>query len=113
MKGNWEEEERCPQVSPLTLTGVTRGPKGRKQKEVTVLDAETEQETNEETDMREIEKVPNSVLPEAEEEPLRVSPTYPLFPEVQEQVPAQAEGSRNREGNTEIMEMLKAMKKEM
>ena len=82
VKGNWEEEERCPRVSPLTLTGVTRGPKRRRQKEMTVLDAETEQETNEETDRREMEEVPDSVLPEAEEEPLRVSPTYPLFPEV-------------------------------
>ena len=56
-----------------------------------------------------MEEVPDNVLPEAEEEPLRVSPTYPLFPEVQEQVPAQAEGSRSREGNTEIIEILRAM----
>ena len=40
VKGNWEEEERCPRVPPLTLTGVTRGPKGKKQKEVIVLDEE-------------------------------------------------------------------------
>ena len=60
-----------------------------------------------------MEEVPDNVLPEAEEEPLRVSPTYPLFPAVHEQVPAQAEGSRSREENTEIMEMLRAMKREM
>ena len=84
MKGNWEKEERCPRVSPLTLTGVTRGPKGRKQKEVTVLDAETGQEIDAETDRREMEEVPDSVLSEAEDEPLRTSQTYPLFPEVQE-----------------------------
>ena len=42
VKGNWEEEEKCPRVSPLTLTGVTRGPKGKRQKEVMVVDAETE-----------------------------------------------------------------------
>ena len=60
-----------------------------------------------------MEELPDSVLPEAEEEPLRVSPTNPLFPDVQEQVPAQAEGSRRREENTEIMEMLRAMKREM
>ena len=113
VKGNWEEEERCPRVSPLTLTIVTRGPKGKKQKEVMVVDAETEQETNAENDRREMEEVPDSVLPEVEEEPLRVSSTYPLFPEVREQVPAQAEGSRSREENTEIMEMLRAMKREM
>ena len=113
VKGNWEEEERCPRVSPLTLTGVTRGSKGKRQKEVMVLDAETEQEIDVETDRREMEEVPDSVLPKAEEEPLRTSPTYPLPPEVQEQVPVQAEASRSREGNDEIMEMLKAMKKEM
>ena len=113
VKGNWEEEERCPRVSPLTLTGVTRGPKGKRQKEVIMLDAETEQEANAETDRREIEEVPDSVLPETKEEPLRVSPTHPLFPEEQEQVLAQAEGSRNREGNAEILEMLRAMKREM
>ena len=57
VKGNWEEEERCPRVSPLTLTGVTRGPKGRKQKEVTVLEVETGQEIDAETDIREMEEV--------------------------------------------------------
>ena len=113
MKGNWEEEERCPRVSPLTLTGVTRGPKGKKQKEVMVLDAETGQEIEAETDIREMEEVPDSILPEEEEEeePLRTSPKYPLFPEEQEQVPAQAETSRSIEGNAEIMEMLKTMKR--
>ena len=83
MKGNWEEEEKCPQGSPLTLTGVTKGPKGKRQKEVMVVDAEIEQETNAENDNREIEEVPDSILPEAkEEEPLRVSLNYPSFPEV-------------------------------
>ena len=79
-----------------------------------VVDAETEQETNAENDRREIEEVLDNIFPEAEEEePLRVSPTYPSFPEVQEQVPAQEEGSRSREGNTKIMEMLKEMKREL
>ena len=113
VKGNWEEEERCPRVSPLTLTGVTRGPKGRKQKEVTVLEAETGQEMDAETNRREMEEVPDSVLPETEEEPLRTRQTNPLFLEVQEQVPVQAEASGSREGNAEIMEMLRAMRKEM
>ena len=111
LKNQPEEEVRWPRVSPLTLTGVTRGPKGRKQKEVTMLDAETGQEIDVETDRREREEVPDSILPETEEEPLRTSQTYPLFPEVQEQVPIQEEASGSREGNAEIMEMLRAMKK--
>ena len=93
---------------------MTKRPKGKKQKEVMVVDAETEQEINEGNDRREIEEVPdNTLLETEEEEPFRVSPTHPLFPEVHEQFPAQAEGSRSREGNTKIMEMLRAMKREM
>ena len=57
--------------------------------------------------------IPDSILPEAEEEPLRISLTYPLSPEVQEQVPVQAETSRSIEGNAEIMEMMKTMKKKI
>ena len=106
VKGNREEEERCPRVFPLTLTGVTRGPKGKKQKEVMVLDEETGQEIDIETDRREMEEMPDSILPEAEKEPLRTSPTYPLSLEVQEQIPVQAEASRSREGNAEIMEIV-------
>ena len=114
VKGNWEEEEKCPWVSPLTLTKVTKGPKGKRQKKVMVVDAETEQEKIEENDRREIEEVPDSTFPKAEEEePFRISPIHSSFPEVHEQLPAQAEGSRSRKGNTEIMEMLKAMKREM
>ena len=93
---------------------MTKGPKGNKHKEVMVVDAETEQEINEGNDRREIEEVPDNTLLEIEEEePFRVSPTHPSFPEVHEQFPAQAEGSRSREGNTKIMEMLRAIKREM
>ena len=48
-----------------------------------------------------------------EEEPARVILITHSFPEVQENLSAQAEGSRSRYGNTEIMEMLRAMKKEI
>ena len=101
MKGNWEEEERCPRVSPLTLTGVTRGPKGKKQKGVMVLEEGKEQEIDTETDRREVEEMLDNILPEAEEKPLRISQTYPLSPEVQEQVPVQAGTSRSIAENAE------------
>ena len=113
VKGSWEEEERCPRVPSLTLTGVIRGPKGKRQKEVMVSEEEKEQEIDTEADRREVEVMADSILPEAEEEPLRISPTYPSSPEIREQVPVQAETSRSRAGNAEIMEMLKTMKKEM
>ena len=59
--------------------------------------------------------MPDNTFSEAEEEeePFRVSPTHPSFPEVQEQLHAQAEGSRSRKGNTKIMKLLRTMKREM
>ena len=52
MEGDWEEEEEtCPKASPLTLTGVTNGPKNRgNEKEVKV-------EKKKERDHRDIEQV--------------------------------------------------------
>ena len=80
VKGVCEEEEKCPRVSPLTLTGVTRGPKGKKQKEVVAADKEAEQEVNEENNGREIEKFPDNTIPEmTKEEPIRVSPIIHFF----------------------------------
>ena len=29
VQGDWEEEENCTKTSPLTLTGITKGPKNR------------------------------------------------------------------------------------
>ena len=29
VQGDWEEEENCPRTSPLTLIGITKGPKNR------------------------------------------------------------------------------------
>ena len=113
VKGNWEEEERCPRVPSLTLTGVTKGLKGKKHKEVMLLEEEKDQEIDTETDRREVEVMQDNILPEAEEEPLRISQTYPLSPKVREQVPVQVGTSMSIAGNAEIMEMLKTMKKEM
>ena len=36
VKGTWEKEEECPKVSPLTLTGVIKGPRNQKKKGVIV-----------------------------------------------------------------------------
>ena len=32
VKGIWEEEEECPKASPLTLTGISKGPRNQKKK---------------------------------------------------------------------------------
>ena len=39
VKGRWKEEETCPRVFPLTLTGVIKGPRNRKQKEIVEVEA--------------------------------------------------------------------------
>ena len=36
VKETWEEEEECPKVSPLTLAGVSKGPRNQKKKGVIV-----------------------------------------------------------------------------
>ena len=43
VKGTWEEEEKCPKVSPLTLTGVSKGPRNQKKKGV-IVEADSREE---------------------------------------------------------------------
>ena len=43
MKGTWEEEEECPKVSPLTLTGVSKGPMNQKKKGI-IIEADSREE---------------------------------------------------------------------
>ena len=110
----WEEEEKCPRVSPLTLTGVTRGPKGKRQKEIMEVDVEAETVPVEENETREMEEVPEDIHPAvAEEAHFRMSSLSHSYPKAQEQLPLQVEGSRSGEDNIEIMEMLRSMKREM
>ena len=40
VKGVWAKEETCPRISPLTLTGVIKGPKSRKRKEMEIVEVE-------------------------------------------------------------------------
>ena len=45
MKGTWEEEEECLKVSPLTLTGVSKGPRNQKKKGIIIeVDSREENE---------------------------------------------------------------------
>ena len=79
----WEEEEKCPRVSPLTLTGVTRGPKGKKQKEIIEVDVVEEIVPAEENETREMEAIPEDIHPTvAEEKHFRMSPLSHAYPEV-------------------------------
>ena len=114
VKGMWEEEEKCPRVSPLTLTGETRGPKGKKQKEIMELDVEAETVPAEENETSEMEAIPEDIHPAVVEGAhFRMSPLSHSYLEVQEHLPLLEEESRSREDNIEIMEMLQSMKREM
>ena len=78
------------------------------------VDVEAEIVPAEENETREMEAIPEDIHPAvAEEAHFRMSPLSHSYPEVQEHLPSQAEGSRSREDNKEIMEMLRSMKREM
>ena len=110
VRGSWDEEETCPKASPLTLTGVTKGPKNKRQNGM----VEVEVEPAKENDNREMETIPEQISP-AEEEDMhfRMSPLSHSYPDMTKNFPEQEESSRKEEGNTEIMEMLRTMKKDM
>ena len=63
MKGSWAEEEDCPNASPLTLNGISKGPRNQKKKEVIVEADPREEEENarqgEDTLMVEDQQEPN------------------------------------------------------
>ena len=83
VKGMWEEEEKCPRVSPLTLTGVTRGPKGKRQKRIVEVNAEAEKLPVEENETREMGAIPEDIHPAvAEEAHFRMSPLSYSYPKV-------------------------------
>ena len=46
VKGTWEEEEECPKVSLLTLTGVSKGPKNQKKKGIMIETYSREENEN-------------------------------------------------------------------
>ena len=48
VKWIWAKEETYPKVSPLTLTGVIKGPKSRKRKEMEIVEAAEEPQEEEE-----------------------------------------------------------------
>ena len=67
VKGVWAEEEECPRSSPLTLTGIIKGPRNLKKKGVIVEADFGEEEEN----------------PRQEEDTLRVEDQEEQYPETQ------------------------------
>ena len=111
--GKWAEEETCPKVSPLTLTGVLKGPKNKKKKEMEIVEVaeKPDEEQNENLGIGQIPK--ESQLLIEEEMQNRRSPIIHSPPNVRETFFKPTECSRSNQGNSESMDMLVSMKKEM
>ena len=107
--GVWAEEETCPKVSPLTLTGVLKGPNNKRRREMEIVEVveRHEEEENEELDMGQI--LEESKLPTKEEMQNRRSPIHHSPPNVRETSSEPVEYSKSNQGNAEIMEMLVSM----
>ena len=56
VKGIWAEEETCPKVSPLTLTGVIKGQKIKKRKEMEIVELVKEHDEDEEEEQLRMNK---------------------------------------------------------
>ena len=75
---------------------------------------EVEAEPAKDNNHREMEAIPEQIpLAEEEEMHFRMSPLSHTYPDMTENFPEQAESSRRGDGNTEILEMQRAMKKDM
>ena len=113
VKGIWVEEETSPKVSPLTLTGVIKGPKSRKRKEMEIVEVteEHEEEEEEQVGMEQIQE-DSQLLVEDEMHNIR-GQLIPSPPNVRETFSEPEECSRSNQGNAEIMDMLVSMKKEI
>ena len=77
VKGNWAEEEECPNASPLTLTGVSKRPRNLKKKGVMVgAESRNEEETAEQEE-------DNLMVDNQEEQILETQPegNTPMFTE--------------------------------
>ena len=77
VKGTWEEET-CPRASPLTLTGITKGPKNKgKEKEVETEEEEGDDRGNEQAHLE-------SPIQERQERQRSLSPIWNLSPDVRD-----------------------------
>ena len=131
VKGSWAEEEECPKASPLTLTGVSKGPRNQKKKGVIVeADSRDEEESSrqeedtlmvEDQEEQDLETRPegNTSMFAEDIEPDERSPidfTTPLAsspPIRNRDFREPGESSRGAQENNQIMEMLLSMQKSL
>ena len=131
VKGNWAEEEECPNASPLTLTGVRKGPRNLKKKGVMVgAESRNEEENagqeednlmvdNQEEQIPETQPEGNTLMfteDVAADDRSPIDFTTPLAsspPMGNRNFREPGESSRGAPENNQIMEMLLYMQKSM
>ena len=131
VKGTWEEEEECPKVSPLTVTGVSKGPRNQKKKEV-IIEADSREENensrqeedtllvaNQEEEDPEAHPEGNTFMFAEDREqddrsPIDFSTPLASSPPIRNRdFREPGESSRGAQGNNQIMEMLSSIQKSM
>ena len=96
-----------PKASPLTLTGVTKGPKNRGNGKEIEMEEERRNERGNEPAQWEISPQRQQEFQGSQ------GPNWNASTDLGEIHHKQAEGSRHQCNNTELMELLKSMKQEM
>ena len=104
-KGTWEEEERCPKISPLTLTGITRALSNKGKKKLQEVEEEEE---------RRVENPEHAMVlgidRRREERQKSLSSRWNLSLDVREYNQEPAGSSGLQSNNSDIMDMLVRMK---
>ena len=131
VKGSWEEEEECPRASPLSLTGISKGPRNQKKKGVIVeadsRDEEENERQGEDTLLVENQEEQNpETQPEGntsmfaedigldERSPIDFTTPLASSPPIRNRDFGEpGESSRGAQENNQIMEMLISMQKSM
>ena len=131
VKGTWEEEEKCPKVSPLTLMGVSKGHRNQKKKGVIIeVDSREENENarqkedtllvadQEEEDPEAHPEENTFIFAEDREQddgsPINFSTPLDNSPPIKNSDFIEpGESSRGAQGNNQIMEMLSSFQKSM
>ena len=117
VEGTWEEEEKCPRTSPLTLTGITRPPLGKEKGKAKKLEKGKTKEIEEGDGERGEENIEQAIMVSSmkgrEERQRSLSPVWNLSLEERDYHHEQAESSRQQSNNQEILGMLKRMEEGM
>ena len=108
VKGTWEEEEECPKVSPLTLTGVSKGPRNQKKKGI-IIEADSREE-DPEAHPEENTFMFAEDIEQDDGSPINFSTPLASSPPIRNKdFREPGESSRGAQGNNQIMEMLSSI----